>query len=288
MRFEEKHLGFFQAGPGPNYRDYSKTTGPLRRSIETYGFIEPVLALESGEIVDGRARIQVAAELGLASVPCVLLEGQPDHVEALRLILNKIGQRSRWSIDDYEALLAEFPELKHYGFRAPTRQKDNTGAEYKFARGVVKRRNIYRCNNCFFMAFLQAVKKVDLKKLKCTEAFKAYVIEKMVDYINLTFRSSDDLCIVYAPKRRTTENNVAEQIASEVAAQTGLRLYRDAIVSHNRDRFRPDFELVTEPQESHVLLIDDVATSGATLINCVKLLEGKNVFALVGLYNQHN
>lgn len=266
--------------------DHAKTAPYLVKSIEEFGFIEPLLINSGFSIIAGNAKYKAAKELGLTELPCVILDGEDIDTDKYKMVANKIAAKSRYDNSYVARMIERIPELVQYGFRVANR-KPQTEVPALYCKGVTKQRGCYRCNNFFYISFLRAQEKLDLAELKHKPEFAEYVIAKMVDYINTVFGNKSDICIVYAPKRRTTTGNVAEKIAEGVAERTGIKVYRDAFVSHNRNRYYPDFELVTDIPEKEIILLDDILTSGATVINCVKLLEQKNIHVLIGLTNQH-
>ena len=72
----------------------------LCRSISEFGFVNPVLIDEKGEIVGGHGRVMAASRLGLKVVPIVRLSHLSDRqVRALRLADNRITQSSTWDLE---------------------------------------------------------------------------------------------------------------------------------------------------------------------------------------------
>jgi len=62
----------------------------LVRSIQEFGFTNPVLIDEGGVLIAGHGRLRAAKELGLAEVPTITLEGlSSSQKKALRLADNR-------------------------------------------------------------------------------------------------------------------------------------------------------------------------------------------------------
>lgn len=75
----------------------------IAASIAEYGFVNPVLVDEQGEIIAGHGRVMAAKMLGLGSVPVIVREGLSDlQKRGLRIADNKIALNSTWD----DALLA--------------------------------------------------------------------------------------------------------------------------------------------------------------------------------------
>lgn len=81
----------------------------IAASIREFGFVNPILVDESGEIIAGHGRVLAAKTLGMATVPTIVRAGLSDtQKRALRLADNKIALNSSW---DDEMLAAELAAL---------------------------------------------------------------------------------------------------------------------------------------------------------------------------------
>lgn len=81
----------------------------LAASVETFGFVVPILTDTSGEIIAGHGRYEAAKALGLALVPTVTADHLSDaQVRALRIADNRLAELSDW---DEAALQIEFADL---------------------------------------------------------------------------------------------------------------------------------------------------------------------------------
>lgn len=63
----------------------------LMRSIESFGFVEPVVVNSDMTIIGGHQRVEAAKNIGYESVPCVVVEISKGREKALNLALNRIG-----------------------------------------------------------------------------------------------------------------------------------------------------------------------------------------------------
>ena len=78
-------------------------------SIRAFGFTNPVLADEQGNLIAGHGRLRAAKEMGLAEVPVIELSGLTEaQKKALRLADNKIALNAGW---DLEILKLELSDL---------------------------------------------------------------------------------------------------------------------------------------------------------------------------------
>ena len=79
-------------------------------SIKEFGFTNPVLINDKKEIIAGHGRVEAAKNLGLDSVPCVVLTGLTDAQKRAYIIAdNKLALNADW---DYDLLKDELDALK--------------------------------------------------------------------------------------------------------------------------------------------------------------------------------
>ena len=98
-----------------NPRTHSrKQIRQIADSIQRFGFTNPVLIGEDGNIVAGHGRVAAAKLLGLDTVPVVRLTGlSAKEIQAYALADNKLALNAGW---DQELLAVEFQELIDAGF----------------------------------------------------------------------------------------------------------------------------------------------------------------------------
>lgn len=78
-------------------------------AIERFGFLVPLVAALGGEVVCGHARLRAARQLGLESVPCVLVDNlTPAQVREFRVVENATHDRGGvWDVAKLDALIDE-------------------------------------------------------------------------------------------------------------------------------------------------------------------------------------
>lgn len=85
----------------------------LKRSLQTYGFVEPVVVNKrTGLVVGGHQRLQAAEALGLKTVPVTYVDLDDKAAAALGIALNRVA--GDWDEPKLEALLAEFKDDKDW------------------------------------------------------------------------------------------------------------------------------------------------------------------------------
>ena len=113
----------------PGDKQYEK----LARSIETFGYVEPIVwNRTTGNIVGGHQRLKVLVQKGYTEVQVVEVELNEQEERILNVSLNKIS--GRW---DNEKLTAILDELKEQGEMALTGFDD---WELDAERGLLRHR----------------------------------------------------------------------------------------------------------------------------------------------------
>lgn len=93
-----------------NPRDNKDAVRYVKRSIQNFGFQQPIVIDTWGIIIAGHTRYMAALELGMATVPVVVADNLTDEqVKAYRLADNKVAEIATW---DEELLKQEIAELQ--------------------------------------------------------------------------------------------------------------------------------------------------------------------------------
>lgn len=70
----------------------------VAKSIEKFGFKQPIVIDSNGVIVAGHTRYLAAKELGMDTVPCVVADDlSPDEIREYRIADNKTAEQARWN-----------------------------------------------------------------------------------------------------------------------------------------------------------------------------------------------
>jgi DNA modification methylase len=102
-------LGQIKPNPKNPKTHSAKQIRQIANSIMAFGFTNPILSDEHGEILAGVGRYEAAKLLGLANVPVIIVTGlSRAKRRALAIADNKIAENSGW---DRERLAIEIPEL---------------------------------------------------------------------------------------------------------------------------------------------------------------------------------
>lgn len=72
----------------------------VAQSIKQYGVIQPIVVDDTGEIIIGHCRYMAEKQIGMKSVPCIVLSGLSDEKKKkLRIIGNKTNE-SPWDTEN--------------------------------------------------------------------------------------------------------------------------------------------------------------------------------------------
>jgi len=83
-------------------------------SIQTFGFVTPILIDADGRIIDGHTRAEAAKRLGLTEAPCLVVDHlSAVELNALKIAINRTAETGVW---DLPALELELGELVFEGF----------------------------------------------------------------------------------------------------------------------------------------------------------------------------
>lgn len=85
----------------------------LKRSIQTFGYVDPIIVNKDGTVIGGHQRLFVLSDLGYLEADVAVVDLNKNDEKALNIALNKIS--GEW---DQEKLAAIFSELKLDGYDA--------------------------------------------------------------------------------------------------------------------------------------------------------------------------
>ena len=83
-----------------NPRNNDDAVEPVAKSIQEFGWRQPIVVDRDNVIVAGHTRYRAAIKLGLETVPCVVADDlSPDAIKAYRLVDNKTSEFAQWNLD---------------------------------------------------------------------------------------------------------------------------------------------------------------------------------------------
>lgn len=101
-----------------NPRHNDGAVDAVARSIEEFGFRQPIVVDEAGVIIVGHARFRAAQKLGLEKVPVHVAKGlTPEQVRAYRIADNRTGEIADWNYDLLPIELSQLRDIDFHGNR---------------------------------------------------------------------------------------------------------------------------------------------------------------------------
>lgn len=85
----------------PGDKEFEK----IRKSIEEFGYVDPVIINKDGTIVGGHQRYKVLKDMGYTEIQCIVIDVDKEKEKALNIALNKIS--GDWDKDKLKVLLSE-------------------------------------------------------------------------------------------------------------------------------------------------------------------------------------
>ena len=109
MIFEKKHTADLlpaDYNPRKDLKPGDLEYEKLKRSIEQFGYVEPVIWNKTtGRVVGGHQRLKVLIDMGITEIDCVVVEMDEAKEKALNVALNKIS--GDWDKDKLALLIAD-------------------------------------------------------------------------------------------------------------------------------------------------------------------------------------
>lgn len=113
-----------------NPRNNNSAVLAVKKSIDEYGFQNPIIVDKDHVIIAGHTRYTAATQLGYKQLPCIVIDDLSDEkIKAFRLADNKVSEFSQW---DYEKLNKELIGLDDDSWVASLFKKlEEKTAEYE-------------------------------------------------------------------------------------------------------------------------------------------------------------
>ncbi len=97
LRIEYRNPADLKPHPNNPRKHSPAQIAQIKRSIQSFGFTNPVLLADDDAILAGHGRVEAAKQLGLAQVPTVHLSGMsPAQRRAYIIADNKLAELARW------------------------------------------------------------------------------------------------------------------------------------------------------------------------------------------------
>lgn len=94
-----------------NPRNNEQAIPLVARSIQEFGFRNPIVVDKDKVIVCGHSRYYAAQDLGLKKVPCIVTDLPPEKAKAFRIADNKTSELATWDWEKLEQELAKVDDI---------------------------------------------------------------------------------------------------------------------------------------------------------------------------------
>lgn len=156
-------------GNPKNPRKNNGAVDTVAKSIDKYGFKNPLIIDEEGIVWCGNTRLKAAKKLGIDEVPCIVVKDlTPKQMEEYALLDNKTNEIAEWDLDLLSDILPEL-DLDDFGIDWVEKEekKEKVEPEVEFTEILGEEHNyivLYFDNE---VDWLQAETLFNLKKVKC-------------------------------------------------------------------------------------------------------------------------
>jgi len=239
--------------------------------------LRPIVVDEQNIIQGGNQRRKALMDLGYTEIPEAWVKKAQDFTEdELReFVIKDNVSFGEW---DLKALETDYDQeaLGAWGLDLPDPKLENKNVEFTPRPGMYKRDDFY------YLSLFKAKGEMgkSLEQFKKDPANATEMAKYAAEFIGSFYRNTHDLVMVTTPRRihaRANGFHFATLCCQEISKITGIPFIEDAFNSIGFNKYVPEFEQAKEIPQATVLIVDDIITTGRTVIACRKLLEGKNV-----------
>jgi len=110
----------------------------VAKSIQEFGFKNPIILSSDNVIIAGHTRLKAAESLGITEVPCIYADDlTEDQIKAFRLADNKVAEMSAWDFGKLEEELADIDiDMSEFGFSLNFEEGDSPQQKIKESEEV--------------------------------------------------------------------------------------------------------------------------------------------------------
>lgn len=158
-----------------NPRKNDKAVDYVAKSIEQFGFKNPIIIDKNNVIVCGHTRLLACKKLNISEVPCILADDLTDEqIKAFRLADNKVSEFAEWDINVLDGELAELVniDMSDFGFEMNDIDASDFGTDFELPDG--EKSDLEQITFTLSSKQAETIKEA-LRDVQDTEDFKQYV-----------------------------------------------------------------------------------------------------------------
>lgn len=210
----------------------------IKKSIEEFGYVEPIIVNESrnNTIIGGHQRVKVLKDLGVDKINCVIVNyDNVDDEKALNVALNKIS--GEWDMDKLAPLLSELNKINKLEFTGfdekefdtimnefKNDNKDIEDDNFKYIEGEtrVKEGDIFKCGEHLLL---------------CGDSFKEKDRNKLIKNVEI------DLLITDPPYNIGNEERSKKSTFNKSTKRVKDRIENIVDFDYKQLSFLPDMDI---------------------------------------------
>jgi len=150
MQIEKRKVSDLKFYPGnPRFMSFSEKE-KLKRSIQEFGCVDPLIINKNNEVIGGNQRLEILQELGIDEIDCIIIDLSKSKEKALNLALNKIqgefdAELLKRFIEDIEPV-----DLELTGFGEDEIEKIELNIDFDNGEKIEKENDLIICPKCGF------------------------------------------------------------------------------------------------------------------------------------------
>lgn len=270
----------------------------LEKSMSETGIGRSVLADKNGVFIAGNKTAQKAIDLGITKVLEIESDGTelivvkrtdldiktPEGIKA-KILDNSVSKANYVENARISAAMATAADITDYdAYGLTQRAMIDRNVDFK------QRPSMFRKLEIYYTTLFRAREKKgsNLEDFKRDRANANLLAAQAADFLRSFYPNPVDTCILTTPRRSHAAKNgfhFATEMCNFVSEFLKLPFYEGAFEARTKQKIEPDIKLTKEITEGTVFLIDDIVTTGSTILACRRLIPTKNVFSLVLINN---
>ena len=151
LKISYKKIDEINTYPNNAKKHTSEQIEQIKKSIQEFGFNDPIAIYENGEIAEGHGRYLSAVELGIKEIPVIVLEGlTEDEKKAYRIIHNQLTLNGGFDIDLLNMELEKIADLdmEQFGFEILEIDENDYSNYFEDAEEKTKEPKQMQCPYC--------------------------------------------------------------------------------------------------------------------------------------------
>lgn len=155
-----------------NPRKNNEAIEYVRKSIDEFGFKNPIIIDKQNVIICGHTRYEAAKQLDMKEVPCIIADDlTEDEINAFRLADNKVAEFSKWNKELLAVNLEAIQiDMSKFGFDLSSMIDNDIVGDIKFTEEMMEENNYLVLFVDKSIDWLQVESLFDIKPVKALDS----------------------------------------------------------------------------------------------------------------------